>query len=153
MTKGKRYSLRLLTARSRSEYEVKRRLLKAGYDRTTSENVVSELKKENILNDTRFASEWVDSRLEFSPRAVEVIRAELEVKGVSDDVIGRVFEVKAEKLKDQVIARNLVKDKVASEKGLRGEKLRAKVFRFLVSRGFSAELAEEMVVSYQPPTS
>jgi len=143
--KGKKYSLRLLAARDRSEYEVKTRLLKAGYGDTTSENVVSELKKENILNDTRFALEWIDSRLEFSPRAVEVIRAELEAKGVSNDVIERVFEEKTEKLDNRVIARNLIKDKLSLEKALSGEKLRAKVFRFLVARGFDAAFSEEMV--------
>jgi len=142
--KGKKYSLRLLAARSRSEYEVKTRLLKAGYNETTSENVVSELKKENILNDTRFALEWVDSRLEFSPRAAKVIRAELEAKGVSDDVIGRVFEKKAEKLDDEVIARKLIKDKLSLEKELSVEKLKVKVFRFLISKGFGVELAEEI---------
>lgn len=151
--KGKKYSLRLLAARGRSEYEVKSRLLKAGYGEVTSESVVSALKKENILNDARFASDWIDSRLEFSPRAAEVIRAELEAKGVSDETIQQVFLKKSKQLNDRAIALNLVKDKVSLEKTLSGEKLRAKVFRFLVSRGFGAELAEEMVTSYQPPTS
>ncbi|MBL7072491.1 MAG: regulatory protein RecX [Candidatus Omnitrophica bacterium] len=143
--KGKKYSLRLLAARGRSVYELRSRLLKAGYDSTISENVISELKKENILNDTRFASEWVDSRLEFSPRAAEVIRSELEDKGVGDDIIGRVFEEKAEKLDNRAIARNLIKDKLSLERELSGEKLRAKVFRFLVGRGFDAEFSEELV--------
>ena len=143
--KGKKYSLRLLAARGGSVYELRSRLLKAGYDSTISENVISELKKENILNDTRFASEWVDSRLEFSPRAAEVIRSELEDKGVGDDIIGRVFEEKAEKLDNRAIARNLIKDKLSLERELSGEKLRAKVFRFLVGRGFDAEFSEELV--------
>jgi len=145
--KGKKYSLRLLAARSRSEYEIKNRLLKAGYDDTVSKNIVNALRKEKILDDARFASEWIDSRLDFSPRAVEVIRSELEEKGVSDDTIQQVFLKKSKQLDNRTIALNLVKDKVSLEKALSGEKLRVKVFRFLVSRGFAADLSEEIVES------
>ena len=143
--KGKKYSLRLLAARSRSECEIKSRLLKAGYDDAVSENIVGALRKEKILDDARFASEWIDSRLDFSPRAAEVIRAELEEKGVSDDTIQQVFLEKSKQLDNRTIALNLVKDKVSLEKELSGEKLRVKVFRFLVSRGFDADLSEEIV--------
>jgi len=143
--KGKKYSLRLLAARSRSECEIKSRLLKAGYADAVSENIVGALKKEKILDDARFASEWIDSRLDFSPRAAEVIRAELEEKGVSDDTIQQVFLEKSKQLDNRTIALNLVKDKVSLEKALSGEKLRVKVFRFLVSRGFDADFSEEMV--------
>jgi len=143
--KGKKYSLRLLAARSRSEYEIKSRLLKAGYDDAVSENIVNALRKEKILDDARFASEWIDSRLDFSPRAAEVIRAELEEKGVSDDTIQQVFLEKSKQLDNRTIALNLVKDKVSLEKALSGEKLRVKVFRFLVSRGFDVDFSEEIV--------
>ena len=84
--KAKNAALRLLTYRSRSEGEIRRRL----QDRFTGEIIdraLSDLRRQGLLDDAAFAREWREQREKFRPRGSGVIRQELQRLGVDREII------------------------------------------------------------------
>ena len=140
------YAHRLLNVRPRSEKELKDRLFRKGFDRTTVYSVIPLLKEKNVIDDFRFAKLWIESRMRVSPKGEVLLRKELRDKGVPDGIIE---EVLAEKEKDEnTLARTLVADKMKTLKSLPKEKARKKIFDFLARRGFDFDVIEDVIKGY-----
>jgi regulatory protein len=73
---------RFLEARSRSVYEVRRRLGGAGYRTELVEGAIARMTELGMLDDEVFARAWVESRDRARPRGERAIREELRVKGI-----------------------------------------------------------------------
>lgn len=81
---------RLINHRDRSEAELRRRLteaLKEGEDPRLVDTVVSRCLDNGMLDDGRFAHEWVRQRQHNQKKSVSVLRRELRDKGVASSVI------------------------------------------------------------------
>jgi regulatory protein len=74
-----------LSYRPRSEFELRERLSRRGFDGGSVEAVLARLKEAALVDDVEFAQFWHDNRQTFSPR-----RMELRRKGVAEEVIRRV---------------------------------------------------------------
>jgi regulatory protein len=133
-----------LAHRPRSTAEVRNRLRRAKCDDETIQTVVDALVAQNLLDDTRFASMWVDSRTAFSPRSARLLAQELRQKGVDRQSI------------DEVIATLPASDEtgaavVAGRKKLRTfsrlaeQEFHHKMTGFLSRRGFSYGTIEPAV--------
>ena len=79
-----------LSYRPRSEYEIRQRLYKRGFDGDSIEAVLSKLREQGLVDDMAFAQFWKDNRQSFSPRSQRLTRLELRQKGVSSDTIDQV---------------------------------------------------------------
>jgi len=79
-----------LSYRPRSEFELRDRLRKRGFDDTSIERVITRLKEQGLVDDTAFAQFWKDNRAAFSPRSQLLTRMELRQKGVNDNIINQV---------------------------------------------------------------
>jgi regulatory protein len=82
---------RYLSYRPRSEFELRKRLQKHGFDDSV-ESVITKLKEQGLVDDLAFAQFWKDNRESFSPRSQRLTRLELRQKGVADDIIDLVVE-------------------------------------------------------------
>lgn len=82
---------RLLEARPRAVAEVRGRLLNAGYRPALVEATVERLLAAGYLDDTAFATSWVESRDRAHPRGETVLRRELLHKGVERYVVDDVL--------------------------------------------------------------
>jgi regulatory protein len=80
---------RYLSYRPRSEFELRIRLHKHGFDDSV-EAVINKLKEQGLVDDLAFAQFWKDNRESFSPRSQWLTRLELRQKKVSDDIIDQV---------------------------------------------------------------
>ena len=76
--------------RSRSEFEVRGRLQRRGFDGECIEAVIARLKEQGLIDDMAFAQFWKDNRQSFSPRSKWLTRLELKQKGVVGDIIDQV---------------------------------------------------------------
>ena len=85
--RGKAYCLRLLSLRSRSEHEIEARLKEKGYSAGTKKLILDLLKKNGLIDDLKFAGEWIDSRMRSNPKGKKALRIELVNKGISKEVI------------------------------------------------------------------
>lgn len=81
----------MLAKRPCSENEIRQKLLRRKFIPDVTELVIYKLKKEHLLNDHDFCEQWVRYRTgcKYGPR---VIRTELRMKGISDDIILSVLE-------------------------------------------------------------
>ena len=86
-------ALRYLSYRPRSEFEIRGRLQRRGFDDSSVDAVMARLKERGLVDDTAFAQFWKDNRESFSPRSQRLTRLELKQKGVADDVIERVVDM------------------------------------------------------------
>lgn len=87
---------RFLEARPRSEAEVRRRLIGAGYRMDLVEAAVVRLVEIGYLDDEAFARAWVESRDRARPRGEHALRRELGLKGVDRGTVDTVLEERRE---------------------------------------------------------
>jgi regulatory protein len=86
-------ALRYLSYRPRSEFELKERLHRRGFDDDSVEAVLTRLKEQELVDDMAFAQFWKDNRESFSPRSKRLTGLELRRKGVDEDTIAQVVDV------------------------------------------------------------
>ncbi|MGO1277035.1 MAG: regulatory protein RecX [Corynebacterium variabile] len=95
---------RLINHRDRSEAELRHRLTEAleeGEEPRLVDTVVSRCLDNGMLDDERFAHEWVRQRQHNQKKSVSVLRRELRDKGVASSVIEDALgQVTAEDLQD-----------------------------------------------------
>lgn len=89
---GFNQALNLLSHRSRSVAEMTRYLEGKGYAPGTIKAVLARLEDEGLLNDDRFAREWIENRNTFRPRSQSQLRAELRFKGLAESSIDSALE-------------------------------------------------------------
>jgi regulatory protein len=82
---------RFLEVRSRSEAEVRRRLIGVGYRSDLVDGAIARMVDLGVLDDRAFAASWVESRDRAHPRGERAIREELRLKGVERSVIDDVL--------------------------------------------------------------
>ena len=142
LKKGKAYCLRLLSLRPRSEREISTRLKGKGYGDEARKRLLDLLKRDGLVDDLKFAKNWIDSRLRANPKGKRALRQELKEKGVQKDIIEKVFSEKAPQLDEKRIAAGLIKKKLSKEKP---DIDKGRLFQYLLRRGIDPEAAEEAI--------
>lgn len=145
-------ALRFLAPRPRSRAEVRRRLLtprpsrnrereRSIPDADAVERVLDRLQEQGLLDDQQFAAFWVDNRDRFSPRGARAIAQELRQRGVSRET------VEAATAPEQDAERALAagRQRLRSVVGLDFTQFRDRLGPFLLRRGFSYDVAREVV--------
>ena len=79
-----------LSHRPRSEFEVRQRLQRRGFEGDCIENVVTNLKEQGHIDDASFARFWKENRQDFNPRSRWLTSVELQRKGISRELIDQV---------------------------------------------------------------
>jgi regulatory protein len=138
--------LRLLTARARTRAELQGQLAKRGYPDDVSARVLDRLAQIGLVDDVDFAEQWVQSRRVNAGKGKRALAAELQTKGVDNEVIADALasiDAGAERER----AEQLVRDKLRREK--LGDDDDTKVARRLVGmlarRGYSQTMAFDVV--------
>lgn len=80
-------AVRLLNHRDRSAGELRERLEKAEFEPELIEQVVQRCVENGMVDDSRFASEWVRQRSNHQKKSPAVLRRELRNKGVDGTII------------------------------------------------------------------
>jgi len=83
-------AIRYLGYRPRSEFELRERLGRGGFDSGSVEAVLGRLREQGLVDDVGFAQFWKDNRQSFSPRSRSLTRLELRRKGVAEEIIDQV---------------------------------------------------------------
>ncbi len=81
-----------LSYRPRSEFEIKERLQRRGFDGDSVAAVMTRLKEQGLVDDMVFSQFWKDNRDSFSPRSQWLTKLELRQKGVASDIIDQVVD-------------------------------------------------------------
>ena len=79
-----------LSYRPRSEFELRGRLHRRGFDDNSVDGVITKLKEQGLVNDIAFAQFWKENRQSFNPRSQRLTGVELRQKGVASDIVDQV---------------------------------------------------------------
>lgn len=151
------YSFRILSKKSYTVSEIRKKLLKKAGDldsacegtsiqpEETVEIVIERLKVLSYLNDEEFVRSYISQRMRLKPKGQSLMRYELKVKGIDKSLLEKVFD---EVEVDEV---SMAKEALEKKKG-RWQKLTEKdqtrkAYQFLTSRGFKADAIYKAVDS------
>lgn len=135
-------ALHYLSFRARSETELLSYLSEKGFSDSISQTVMDRLKDEGLINDHRFADDWIDNRVTFRPRSQIQLQAELRRKGLQEDVIQNALQ-NAE-LDDHALATEAGKKLARRYAGNPWQAFRQKMIAALARRGFNYETANSV---------
>ena len=135
-------ALRMLSRRAHCVRELRNKLIRKGTANTVADRVISECRRLELLNDAKFAKEYIQE-LKESGCALRMIRAKLAKKGVPQEIQDAELEhsfLNDDEIEAAITALKKKLPHLKREKDPR--KHREKLFRFMVSRGFSFETIE-----------
>lgn len=132
------YALRLLAIRPRSIREIADRLQRKGYNGQEVDSVIADLSDLGLLDDRKFASQWIESRMALRPMGRARLRAELAAKGVDREIVVTTLAEYGNDLEEKGAALALARKKLGSLRGLEPEAARRRLAGFLGRRGFAA---------------
>jgi regulatory protein len=135
------YSLKYLSFRARSFKEVYDYLSRKNFSEDTINSVLKRLANLKFLNDEEFARSWIESRQKHKGKSKLVLRNELKLKGLEDDVIKPLLN---EAEDDFETARVLFEKKKKTLGRLPKEKFKRKMAGFLSRRGFSFSVINKL---------
>ena len=133
---AKSSALRLLSYRPRSATEIQNRLL-GKFDKETVEITMDWLIKDEFVNDDKFTTWWVESRVRQKLLSSSMIRKELLEKGVSLSIVNNALINVDDNLNAHKLAERLCRN--IGTKDMR--EFKQKLYGKLIRRGFSTGVA------------
>ena len=134
-------ALRYLGYRPRSRAEVKRNLEKHSFPPDVIHDVFKRLERSGLVNDERFAQDWVENRNEFRPRSRKALAFELHQRGLNDSDIEKALEG----LNEESMAYQAAIKQARRYEDLPQRDFHNKLGSFLARRGFSYEVIKPVV--------
>jgi len=144
------FALKKISARDFSEKELLISLKRKFPETDDFSEIIDILKAKNYLNDKRFAENLVKN-LRSKKKGIMFIKAKLREKGISESIISKVLEENSDELTlaKEALLKKFGKSSLAK---IDKEKLKVKILRFLISRGFEKSVSfratEEFLKSY-----
>jgi regulatory protein len=128
----------------RSTSEVKEKLHSLGAAKDKFPGIIEQLRKDNFLNDERFAGAFAHGKFRINRWGRVKIRYELAGRGIPAEVISKALEEIDE---DEYLAviRELVQKKLNEIKGQKKLTIRNKIFTFVSGKGFETGLISEVI--------
>jgi regulatory protein len=126
-------ALRLINQRDHSSAEIRQYLKRHEVMEPAIDDVVGRLERAGLVNDERFAQNWIENRSEFRPRSRRALAFELRSRGVSPDAI----ETALEQTDEEEMAYRAALKQSSKYQHLTWPEYRQKMIAFLARRGFS----------------
>jgi regulatory protein len=127
-------ALMLLSYRPRSETEIRRKLVEAGFDEEIILAVIERLKQNGLAGDETFAKLWVENQTTFRPRGRRALAMELRQKGVEEEIIQQAID---ETVDEETLAYQAAIRYSRRLAGLEWREFRDRLSAYLMRRGFS----------------
>ena len=131
----KKRALHLLEKQDRSEKNLRDKLREGGYDSDIIDIAIDYINDYGYLDDARMAASHV--RFYQDSRSRQRLRQDLLGKGISSDIIERVLEEEYTADEQELIQSLMIKKGYDKENSTYEQ--RGKMYRFLMSRGFSSD--------------
>lgn len=135
---AKDYAFLLLKYRLRSENEIYRRLKKKKFSEAVIKETITFLKEKRFIDDELFAKSWIDSKLKKS-LGLRRIKSELNLKGIDVKLIEEQINKVKENYSEEETVADIAKERLAKLKGVEPRKARARLYSYLLRRGFSPD--------------
>jgi regulatory protein len=133
-------AVRALMRRAYSVYEMKQLLGRRTEDDNLLRNVMDRLKRAKMIDDERFAKQFVRQRTEIRRQGKFRIARDLRARGVLDRHIEAALAETAKETDEGAVVRQRLERKLRSFRGEIDERKMASMYRSLLRAGFSADV-------------
>lgn len=142
----KQRAFRYMGRRLHSASELRTKLRQKGYEIEMIDQVISELKDKNYLDDSEFASVFVEEKFRSKMWSERKLKAELVKRGVKSSVISEVISNKFSKEVNynNALTVALKKYKMLQERNLDLQTTKKKLISFLNTRGYNYETIKQV---------
>ena len=144
-SRARHYSLDFLSYRARSIWEVRDRLARRGHGEEIIAEVIDELRREGLLDDEDFARRWAGDRMKNKPIGERLLRRELRLKRIDDEIIDRVAAAAYRDVSPGQLAGDLLRAREERYRRLDMRTARRRMTDFLLRRGFDRSAVREAV--------
>ncbi|OGX41005.1 MAG: hypothetical protein A2984_02870 [Omnitrophica WOR_2 bacterium RIFCSPLOWO2_01_FULL_41_12] len=144
LQKARNYAFLLLKFRPRSEKEIFARLEKKKFAPEIIKETVAFLKEKKFIDDAYFTQVWIESRLK-KPLGFRRLRQELKIKGIISELIDSQIEETKKNYCEEEIVSKIVRERVGRLKRLEPQKLKRRLFAYLLRRGFSPQVITDAI--------
>lgn len=146
--KAKQFTFNFLSFRARTEKEIRDRLKKKGFSKKITDEVISDLKRLDLVNDYQFALSWIKDRLDHKPRGEKLLRIELYRFGIKKELIEKALEEIYPKKNEKEIAKRLIEKRKKRYENLEERLAKKRMTDYLLRRGFSYEVVRGVLGSF-----
>jgi regulatory protein len=133
-------AIKILMRRAHSISEMKKALARRCEDEKLVRTVVDRLKRENLLNDERYAKQFTRNRTESRKQGQFRIARELRARGVPDRHIETAIKDSEQDTYPRKLIRQRIERKLRLWRGEVDQKKTASLYRSLLAAGFPADL-------------
>lgn len=134
---------RFLSIRDRSEKEIRDYLQRKKAQ--NPDEIIKELKEQGLINDERFAREWVEARRRSKHLGTKAIKRELVQKGINKEIIEAIDNGQWTMDNEEQIAEKALEKKSKTWRNLEEMEFRKKATDFLMRKGFEYEVAKQAI--------
>ena len=145
----------LLNIRYRSEREIRTYLKQLSFKRKLKEQdalsevvveaLIEKLKKRDLINDLRFAKEWVEARRKSKKKGINALKSELYQKGINREIIEEVLSSKYQVSSEEDLAKEALEKKLRVWMNLPAQEFKQKAIQFLMRKGFNYDVAKQVI--------
>ena len=140
----KETALKIIERSYKTKKEMTKRLLEKGYALEEINETLKFLEEYNFINDESYTKAFINDRTKTQGK--QKIKYALKNKGVSDEIIEEeLSKLDMEKEKENANILALKKYNILIKRESDKYKLKEKIIRFLISRGYNYEVAKDAV--------
>jgi regulatory protein len=138
-------AIKILMRRAHSVSEMKKALARRSEDEKLVRNVVGRLKRENLIDDARYARQFVRFRTESRKQGQFRIARDLRARGVPDRHIETALKETAADSNPAAVIRQRIERKLRLTRGAIDERKLASLYRSLLGAGFPSDLIRKEI--------
>ena len=136
---------RFVDYRLRTRQELFVRLKSRGLHAVIIDEAIKRFENLGIINDERFARQWVDERLRNRPIGLNLVRVKLKQKGISSEIIDCVLDGQGANNKEEELAYNTLYRQLYRYVTLERDTANRRMVAFLGRRGFTPGIIYNVV--------
>jgi regulatory protein len=129
---------KICSAAEKCSYDIRGKLIAWGLNDEEAEKAISHLKKNNFLDDKRYAQFFVKDKLKFNKWGRMKMTYALRRKQIPEEIIENAIETIDDALYEALLDQ-LIIEKIKTAGNMHTAAGKAKIFRFAAQRGFTSE--------------
>ncbi len=133
-------AIKVLMRRAHSVHEMKKALIRRTADENLIKKVIDRLKRENLIDDARYAKQFARQRTEIRRQGKFRIARDLRARGVPDQHIDSALTEAAAQVDEAALVRNRIQRKLKLFRGEVDQRKMASLYRSLLAAGFSPDV-------------
>jgi len=138
-------AIKILMRRAHSASEMKKALARRSEDEKLVRNVVERLKRENLIDDARYAKQFVRFRAESRKQGQFRIARDLRARGVPERHVETALKEAAADSNPAAVIRQRIERKLRLTRGAIDERKLASLYRSLLGAGFPSDLIRKEI--------